>query len=54
MEGGKRDIMVCNTPPSLPPSLALPSIPRRKGGEKQGKRGEGKGGGDMVRFTVCT
>ncbi len=31
MEDGKGDIMVRNTPPSLPPSLALPSIPSGEG-----------------------
>ncbi len=41
MEDWKGDIMVRNTPPSLPPSLALPFIPRgRDGGEEEGKRRE--------------
>ena len=44
MEDGKGEIMVRNTPPSLPPSQALPFIPRGKGGEEEGKR-RGKGGG---------
>ena len=32
--------MVRNTPPSLSPFLALPSIPRGLGGEDEGKRRE--------------
>ncbi len=56
MGDGKGDIMVRNTPPSLPPFLALPSIPmwegRRAGGKEESGVKEEGGGGRYLCFAV--